>query len=423
MLKNTLTVLRGTAAAQAIGFLALPLLTRLYTPEAFGLFQLYQSTLAPLLVVAALRFEVALLRAADGTELVATLQLCALINTLIALIVLMAGGVAWFIPNLLSATTKQVIWLLPPAVLIAGCLQTLGYLALRKQAFSPAANAKMAQAGGYVAAGIGIGSVIQVSTGLIAADLIGRLASILTFGLHKSVFERSFFLKSSGAELKRVARKFREFPLISAPGQLINSAGAVMTSVLMYVAFDANVSGHYGLVERSLLLPAGMLAIAVSQVFTADLSTSLRNGGTSSLALYRGLMRRMFLLSLAPTCLVGLFAPWLFAIAFGEQWSEAGRFAQTMAPLLLMTLVGGSLNMAITILGYQKIQLAWETARLALMSVTWLCIINLELPPQTAVTLHVAASIVVGVSYLWLADHMIRRHASMHSNDSQTTHL
>ena len=46
MLKNTLTVLRGTVVAQAIGFMALPILTRLFTPEAFGQLQLYQSALA-----------------------------------------------------------------------------------------------------------------------------------------------------------------------------------------------------------------------------------------------------------------------------------------------------------------------------------------------------------------------------------------
>lgn len=414
MLKNTLTVLRGTAAAQAIGFLALPWLTRLYTPESFGLFQLYQSTLAPLLVIAAVRYEVALLQAADGAELASTLQLCLLINTLIALLVLLATSVAWFIPDLLSDTTKQMVWLLPPAILISGCLQTVGYLALRKQAFSPAATAKMAQAGGYVVTGVGIGAAAQVSSGLVVADLIGRLASVFTFCLHKSVFESSLFVRSSATELRRVARKFRDLPLVSAPGQLINAAGGVMTAAFMYGAFDASVSGQYGLVERSMLLPVGMVTVAVSQAFTADLSNSLRSGGTHALALYRGLVRRMFLLALVPTMLMGLFAPLLFAMVFGEQWSQAGRFAQIMSPLLLVTLVSGSVNMAITILGYQKIQLAWETSRLALMSITWLIIFNLELLPQTAVLLHVAASGLVGGSYLWLADHTIRHHASTH---------
>ncbi len=49
MLGNTLKILRGTAAAQLVGFVALPLLTRLFTPESFGLFQLFQGAMGLML--------------------------------------------------------------------------------------------------------------------------------------------------------------------------------------------------------------------------------------------------------------------------------------------------------------------------------------------------------------------------------------
>lgn len=414
MLKNMLTVLRGTVAAQVIGFVALPLLSRLYTPEAFGMFQLFQSSLAPLLVVAAMRFEIALLRATDGPELAASLQLCLLINLLIALAVTLAcGAVSWLVPESLTVTTKGVLWFMPVGVLVGGGLQTIGYLALRKQAFAAGAAAKMAQAGGYVGSAVGIGTLAAASGGLVIADILGRLASIVTFALNRTIFDRSLFAASTRAELLRVARKFRELPLVSAPGQLINSAGGVMTSVLMYGAFDAAVSGHYGLVERSLMLPVGMVAVAVSQVFTADFSTSLRDGGSKALTLYRGLVRRMFFLGLIPACLVALLAPTLFEVVFGTKWAESGVFAQIMAPLMLVALVTGSVNMAITILGWQKVQLGWEVSRLALVSIAWLCVVKFDLSPGTAVAMHVASSIAMSLVYLWLADHMIRRHAAL----------
>ena len=175
MLKNTLTVLRGTVAAQAIGFIALPLLTRLFTPEAFGQLQLYQAALTLLLVVAAMRYEIALLRAADDAEFTATLQLCWLINLAVAVMVALVCAVGTVIDGLIPASAVQVLWLLPVGVLLGGWMQTLGYVILRHKAFAAGASAKVAQAGGYVAGGLGIGFAAPVATGLVIADLLGRI--------------------------------------------------------------------------------------------------------------------------------------------------------------------------------------------------------------------------------------------------------
>lgn len=50
----------GTAAGQAIVVLASPIITRLYTPEDFGVLAVYSSLLGILSTVAALRYELAI---------------------------------------------------------------------------------------------------------------------------------------------------------------------------------------------------------------------------------------------------------------------------------------------------------------------------------------------------------------------------
>ena len=49
----------GTAVAQGIGVLALPLITRLYTPEDFSVLAVYSSILGIVAGVACLRLDVA----------------------------------------------------------------------------------------------------------------------------------------------------------------------------------------------------------------------------------------------------------------------------------------------------------------------------------------------------------------------------
>jgi O-antigen/teichoic acid export membrane protein len=420
MLKNTLTVLKGTVVAQALGFMALPFLSRVFAPEAFGMFQLYQSILSLLLVFAAMRFEVALLSANDGVELVATAQLCGIINVIIALITLIICGVVWIYPGSLTVATQQVLWFMPIAVLLGGALQTLGYLALRHREFGHGASAKMAQASGYLGTSIGFGAIAPISYGLIIADLVGRLVSIVSLILRRSIIDSACFRRPKKSELFSAARKFIKFPLVSVPGGLINAGGAAITSVLMYGFFDASVSGQYGLVERSLMLPVGMIAVAVSQVFTADLSAIVRDGGTNASALLRTVMGRMFMLGIVPASIVALFGPFLFTLIFGEKWKLAGEFARILAPLALASLVSGSVNMAIMILGWQKVQFGWEVARLLVVSLAWICIVNFNLKSTEAVALHCIASVSMSVLYLWLADFMLRRHGAHTSSTGST---
>ena len=59
--KNVFTLIKGTTLAQLIVILASPILTRIYTPEDFGVFALFSSALLILGAVATGKYELALM--------------------------------------------------------------------------------------------------------------------------------------------------------------------------------------------------------------------------------------------------------------------------------------------------------------------------------------------------------------------------
>jgi O-antigen/teichoic acid export membrane protein len=179
----------------------------------------------------------------------------------------------------------------------------------------------------------------------------------------------------------------------------------------MYGTFNAAVAGQYALVERSLMLPVGMIGGAVAQVFTADLSARIRTDSNQGAAiLFRKTVKQMFVVGAFPTVIVGILAPTLFAKLFGPNWILAGELARIMAPLALVAFATMTVNMTILILGWQKVQLSWEILRLVFTVATWLCINGLKLTPTAAISLHVITSIIMSASYLMLADRMLCRH-------------
>jgi teichuronic acid exporter len=410
MLRNIAIVLRGSVIAQVVGFLILPVLSRLFAPEAFGAYQLFQSIVAILLVVASLRFEVALLRAEDDAELRALLRLCFAVTLFLSSLVALAVGLILVSGWPVTAALPFTIWLFPLAMLIGGTAQFMTFLVTRESAFSVSANSKVAQSGAYAATGVAIGAAAPITSGIILADLFGRstLAGILIGWAWRR--DRALFGPVSRSQMAAAASKFREFPLISVPGGVVNTLGGVLTPMMIYATFSPYVSGQFGLVERGLTIPAALLVTAVSQVYTAGFGEALRKPGQSTLAQFRKVVRNMALIGGPPALILMAFGPIIFVTAFGERWLLAGEFARIMAPAYWLILISGAVNMTIMLLGRQKLQMAWEVGRLAAMLGIWTAIPLLGLSEITAVALHSALTMATCAVFLLMAYWALKKH-------------
>ena len=115
----------GTVLAQALGFLALPILTRLYTPNDFSLLALYTSTLSILGTIACGRYNLAIpLPKADrdALALLCVALLITLASTIMVVIMIaifyttLSNFIAQFEPNQVSS--GPYLWMLPFGVLL-----------------------------------------------------------------------------------------------------------------------------------------------------------------------------------------------------------------------------------------------------------------------------------------------------------------
>ena len=81
----------GTVISQAIVIISSPVLTRLYSPEEFGVLAVYVSFFAFLTIVISLRFELAIPLSRSTSEALAVVKLCVLItfSLVVVLIVLL----------------------------------------------------------------------------------------------------------------------------------------------------------------------------------------------------------------------------------------------------------------------------------------------------------------------------------------------
>jgi O-antigen/teichoic acid export membrane protein len=397
--------------AQLLGLLVLPLLTRMYVPEQFGSLQLYTSILNMIMVGATLRYEVALLRATPGAETKSVLSL-SLTATVAVSIVVFIGSLTFNRFPLLSAERGLPFpaLVLFGGVLAGGIYQFVTYWMTREKAFSVSASSKISQSCTYAAVALALGLIPTGGNGLLYADVLGRVAAVLSVGFWMKVHWQRNVGAVSWAGVRQAAHKYREFPLISLPGGMVNSLGGALTPILIYATFTASVAGQFGLVDRVLTLPVALVVTAVSQVYTSQLAEDLRSGADTAMSRFRHYLVWISGVAAIPVIIVSLAAPVLFRVVLGEQWQQAGEFAQLLAPTYFLLLLSGGTTMTLVLLGHQKMQLAWEVGRLAAMVVVWTMVAHYGWPPRAAVLCHSLVTAAASLAFLWMAHRALQRH-------------
>ena len=147
----TLTLLWGGALAQLLPLLLGPVIARLFTPAAMGVFTQFTTIAAALSVAASLRYEQALPLALDDSDAAALL---ALALRLVAGAVLVSVPLAW---ALHAAGWMPLPALLPLAMACSGLLQVLMLWANRAQRFGALAVSRVAQYGGGALGQVALG--------------------------------------------------------------------------------------------------------------------------------------------------------------------------------------------------------------------------------------------------------------------------
>ncbi|MFM8767090.1 MAG: oligosaccharide flippase family protein, partial [Rubrivivax sp.] len=255
-LSSVFTVAGGTAVAQAIALAALPFITRLYPPELYGGFVIFQAWGGFVLPVVCARFEVAIalpssLRAASAVAW-GSLGIALGVSALCAL----AVAVAW---ALHPPARVAALALLPLYVLLGGAVQVLGNWAARVHAYRRLSLSRIVQA-----AATALLSLVWVplwgaqALGLVVATLAGQLIAlgVLAQGLKQTGFRR----RAAPRQVWRLMRHFRRLTLFNVPHVLSDAAQGSGLPLLIAHFFGAPAAAYYAFSTRLLKAPLGLVS-------------------------------------------------------------------------------------------------------------------------------------------------------------------
>lgn len=363
-LKSVSILVGGTAFAQAVGVIVLPIITRLYNPEDFSIFAVYSSILSILTVAICLRFEIAI-PLPEKDEDALSLAILALLSN-VGLTLLIALFILLFQNSILDTLQQPqlapFIWLIPIGIFFAGLYNTLQYWTTRKKKFTTIARTRMTQSiasssiqigGGYLgvgAFGLILGQVINFSAGIFKLFISFRKDT------NKLIHTVSIF------QLKKNWHKYDKFPKYSTFESLAN-VGAVQLPVIIIAAVTIGPeAGYLMLAMKVMAIPMGLIGSAMAQVYLAHAPEYYLNG---NLRIYTvRTIKQIAKIAVIPLISIGLVAPFIFPIIFGEIWAKAGYMVLWMIPWFVMQILSSPVSMSIHITGNQKIALMLQIAGL-----------------------------------------------------------
>lgn len=357
--RNVLTLLGGTALAQVIPLLAAPLLARIYTPEQFGALALLLAIANPISLVVCGRYELTVVipREDERANLLARLGLLVAVCVTFVLgllIVLFREPIA----ALLGGSSALLPVLVSPLLFGAmGFFQPLNNWLIRKQAFRAMGVNKMVQTSLITLVSLGLGWS-SVHDGLSLGYVAGWAAYVV-LGIVQVRREGFRFRPLDIDAMREASREHRDFPLYNTLPALLHTATLSIPVFFLLRAFGEEATGQLNLCRQTVLLPVTFFATTWMQVYTQRASRTVVEKNPVMPGLRRSLVA-LGAMALVLAVVLLAAAPRLFALVFGETWTEAGEYAQLLALSIALQFIVTPLTVLLPPLGHIKGLSIWQ---------------------------------------------------------------
>lgn len=336
--RNVSSQILGTGIAQALPFLATPLLTRLFSEADFALYTSFFAIASIFSVAVGGKYHLAIVlpkKEADAHKIF-TLS--------IYLTVAYATVIALFLPffhNLFPKDLAQVLYFVSPYVLFFGVWSTYINMSIRHKTFTANAIAKVLQALGYIITAIGLGFSKFVGFGLILAKIMGTAVSWLFLSRKSPVHFKLISLK----DLREMTKTYIDYPKYGIWPALLNTISLQAFILILTQFYTTEDLGYFGLTFMVLSAPLTLIGTSFKDVFYQKIATLINRKCYEEALLFFKKSATALLLMGLPICLILYpFGEHLFGFVFGDKWERSGEFASVLAFSFAVKLVVSPLS-------------------------------------------------------------------------------
>ena len=358
---NFLSLASGNVVSQLILFGSLPFLTRLYSPEAFGVFALFSALSFLVGMMSALAYQRGLLLV-KGDDAVQTLFV------FITIVIVFSSFLAFGLIHIFGFGLTGSVWrfLFPVSIAVVGLQNALRLYSLQKQAFRWLSFSRISEVVisesvkiacalyfapkfEYLAIAFVVGGGVSIVVMFLSVNSVGLMRSFSDFNISKGLV---------------LAKELKNLPLYSAPSIGLNIMSQHCVVFLFSNLYSSAVVGFYGLSNRALQQPVVMITRSAGDLFFQKASTIVHEKRRLSAFLRKNIIM-LGVIGVLPFAVATCWGDILFTFVFGAEWEMAGVFAQILSPSIFMIFISNALLSTYEVLMQQRARLVLNSLSLA----------------------------------------------------------
>lgn len=343
-LKNVLTLFSGTVTAQVIGIAFVPVLTRLFTPEEFGVFYIFVATATILSIISTGGYETSFVLPKSDQD---AKQLLAFSIILSVAITILCFSICLFLQqwgNIIFKTTssKLILWLIPFYSFFVGLSRIFQNWSIRGKKYNWVSTSNIIRSGSVSGLQTGFGLFQTSSLGLVLGSCLSQIFP-LWFLARKNKISREVVTWNTLKEAYIKGKEYKNFPKLMMPTDLLNEVSIQSPVYVLRTIFSNAAVALYSLPYKIMNQPSKFIGQAVGSVYYRQAS-ELHTQNKDLAELTFNTFKNLFILGIVPFIVTMFWGKEIFSFVFSKEWESCGRIAAFMSPWLLFEFAGSPVS-------------------------------------------------------------------------------
>lgn len=366
LVRNSARLLSANVVAQAIGLLVYPILTRMYSPEDFGLLNLFMSIGGIFVLISTADYQNAIVLPKEDHRARALVQLCGCL--LLAMVAVLVLSIPFSNPiaRLFKAPNLACCWWLMP--LYVGGLSGWAILSnyyIRRKSFRRISVYQMSQSVLNAGGKLGFGALGFLSGGMIVSSILAPILAILVSLFKGGRALLSDLFRIDKPALHAESRAYRNFPLYSMPRSLVNTLSGNLPFLLLTPLFGLTELGYFGMAFTLSFRPIQIIVQSIYQVLFQRTAQLVNDKKQIGYLIYKYVVYSFCFLIISFSLLYFIL-PWLTVLLLGNSWYVSGEYIRILLPWLLLVCITTSINFIPDIFSKQNVMFGVEIVYLVM---------------------------------------------------------
>lgn len=354
-LRSVTVLTTGSFIGLLIPLILLPVFTRIYSAELFGIQGILQAGMMILVPLATGYFDWAIptpKQASDARALAALATLLTLLVSLLTLVIVFCIKdhlIAWLnIPEI-----GGWIFSYPLIALTVALANIANYWLLRAGKFGAQGTVKIV-ASVATAVLAYTAYLMEISDGLLVG-FVGGFAVGALWGL-VLMFRNGFHIVMPSLAL---ARRYRHFPLFGSIPTAIYNLACQLPLLIITATYSLHLAGHYAVMRNILFVGVSLMALCVGQVLLKHIA-GLTHDKKPVWPYFLRIAGWLCVFGLALMASVYIVGPWFFQLYLGAGWEDAAEITRALAIATFFWLIGPTLAQAAVAVHKIRAVAAWQ---------------------------------------------------------------